>query len=88
MAKQDVSEKVSFENDRGERLVGMLLAATSSKTVILCHGYADTKAGFHLPALAEALANQGYSSLRQVLVVQSACYLKLCVLPADISSRR
>lgn len=35
-----------------------------ARCVILCHGYASFKNGFHLPALAAALADAGYNSLR------------------------
>lgn len=38
--------------------------AAPSKCVILCHGYASFKDGFHLPAIAAALAEAGYNSLR------------------------
>lgn len=38
--------------------------AAPSKCVILCHGYASYKDGFHLPAIAAALADAGYNSLR------------------------
>jgi hypothetical protein len=32
----------------------------------LCHGYTSFKNGFHLPALAQSLAEAGYNSLRWV----------------------
>ena len=63
-AKQAVEERICFENQSMETLVGILNEAGSADTVILCHGYADTKNGFHLPALAQALADKGYCSLR------------------------
>ena len=63
-AKQTEEEKVRFTNESGEVLVGLLHEADSEDSVILCHGYADTKNGFHLPALAQALADNGYTSLR------------------------
>ncbi|KAL3134145.1 hypothetical protein ABBQ32_008564 [Trebouxia sp. C0010 RCD-2024] len=56
--------EVTFTNPSNESLAGIFLDAGSSKTAILCHGYTDHKNGFHLPAIAEALANRGWSSLR------------------------
>ena len=57
-------EKVAFINPSGENLSGILLDAGSSEAAILCHGYTDHKNGFHLPAIARALADRGWSSLR------------------------
>ena len=64
--QQPISQerKVTFKNSSGETLAGTLLDAGSSDAAVLCHGYADSKDGFHLPALAHALANKGCSSLR------------------------
>lgn len=62
MASQE--REVTFTNPSSEKLAGTFLDAGSSKTAILCHGYTDQKNGFHLPAIAEALANRGWSSLR------------------------
>ncbi len=56
--------KVSFENSSADLLSGILVDVGSSEAAILCHGYADTKNGFHLPALAQALATRGCSTLR------------------------
>ena len=56
--------KVSFKNSSGELLSGILVDVGSSEAAVLCHGYADTKNGFHLPALAQALATKGCSTLR------------------------
>jgi hypothetical protein len=62
------SKSVSFQNSHINKLVGTLTLTntpgTDSKCVILCHGYASFKDGFHLPALATALAEAGYNSLR------------------------
>ena len=65
-SQQPISQerKVTFQNSSGETLAGILLDAGSSDAAVLCHGYADSKNGFHLPALAQALANKGCSSLR------------------------
>lgn len=54
----------SFKNTSGQKLAATLLDAKSPETVVLCHGYASTRNGFHLPKLAERLAQKGYSSLR------------------------
>ena len=64
--KQPINQerKVTFKNPSGETLAGVLLDAGSSDAAVLCHGYADSKNGFHLPALAQALASKGCSSLR------------------------
>lgn len=56
--------KVSFENSSGDVLSGILVDVGSSEAAVLCHGYADTKNGFHLPVLAQALATKGCSTLR------------------------
>lgn len=56
--------KVSFINSSGDLLSGILVDVSSFEAAILCHGYADTKNGFHLPALAQALATKGCSTLR------------------------
>jgi len=45
-------------------LSGILVDVGSSEAAVLCHGYADTKNGFQLPALAQALATRGCSTLR------------------------
>ncbi|KAG2453322.1 hypothetical protein HYH02_001546 [Chlamydomonas schloesseri] len=59
------ARRVAFTNPRGQKLAGLFVDAGSEDVVILCHGYAATKDGFHLPAIAEALALQaGTSSLR------------------------
>lgn len=62
------SKAVSFHESHGNKLVGTMTLTskpgTGSKCVILCHGYASFKDGFHLPALATALAEAGYNSLR------------------------
>ncbi|KAG2438831.1 hypothetical protein HXX76_005372 [Chlamydomonas incerta] len=55
---------VTFTNPHGEKLAGLFVDAGSEDVVVLCHGYAATKDGFHLPAIAEALAEHGRSSLR------------------------
>ena len=55
---------VSFTNFTGEKLSGILLDTGSPEVAILCHGYTDHKNGFHLPAIARALADKGWSSLR------------------------
>ena len=57
-------ERVVFINPSGEKLLGILLDAGSSEAAILCHGYTDHKNGFHLPAIARALADRGWSSFR------------------------
>ena len=57
-------EKIAFTNPSGEKLSGVLLDVGSSEAAILCHGYTDHKNGFHLPAVARALADRGWSSLR------------------------
>lgn len=56
--------KISFKNSSGDLLSGILMDVGSCEAAILCHGYADTKNGFHLPALAQALAAKGCSTLR------------------------
>jgi hypothetical protein len=62
------SRAISFHNSHGNELVGTMTLANKagmgSKCVILCHGYASFKDGFHLPALATALAEAGFNSLR------------------------
>lgn len=63
-AKQEPEEQVRFKNDSGEVLAGVWHDSGSDNAVILCHGYSDTKNGFHLPALAQACAAHQYSSLR------------------------
>lgn len=57
-------QNVSFKNSSKETLAGILYDTGSPKAVVLCHGYADSKNGFHLPALAKAMADKGWSSLR------------------------
>ena len=57
-------EKVRFSNPSKESLAGVLLDSRSPETAVLCHGYSDHKNGFHLPAIARALAAKGWSSLR------------------------
>lgn len=61
-------QTVSFLNTHGNQLVGTLTTSTSAadRCVILCHGYASFRDGFHLPAIAAALAEAGYNSLRCV----------------------
>lgn len=60
--------QVSFNNSHGHKLAGILTTSskqgTDARCVILCHGYTSFKNGFHLPALAAALADAGYNSLR------------------------
>jgi len=60
--------QVRFENSHGHKLAGTLTTSSKqdadARCVILCHGYASFKNGFHLPALAAALADAGYNSLR------------------------
>ncbi|KAL0039934.1 hypothetical protein WJX77_012021 [Trebouxia sp. C0004] len=56
--------KISFKNSSGDLLSGILVDVGSSDAAILCHGYADTKNGFHLPKLAQALVTKGCSTLR------------------------
>ncbi len=56
--------KISFKNSSGDLLSGILVDVGSSEAAVLCHGYADTKNGFHLPALAQALATRGCSTIR------------------------
>lgn len=55
---------ISFKSSSGDLLSGILVDIGSCEAAILCHGYADTKNGFHLPALAQALAAKGCSTLR------------------------
>lgn len=57
--------RVGFQNSAHERLAGIFRDAKSQNgVVILCHGYASSKNGFHLPAIAAELAKKRISSLR------------------------
>eukprot|EP00878_Enallax_costatus_P020286 GHUV01021437.1.p1 GENE.GHUV01021437.1~~GHUV01021437.1.p1 ORF type:complete len:188 (+),score=17.09 GHUV01021437.1:104-667(+) len=68
------SRSVTFNNQKGQKLAGILTTVegqtantttdANSKCVILCHGYTSHKNGFHFPALADALANTGFNSIR------------------------
>ncbi len=41
--------------------------------MVLCHGYGSSKAGFYMPALADALAAVGVASLRFDFAGAASC---------------
>ena len=54
--------------------VGILTSpGEASHAVVFCHGYGSSKAGFHLPALADALAAVGVASLRFDFAGAASC---------------
>lgn len=98
---------VNFRNQQGQKLAGILTTArqpiadpstnAKPKCVILCHGYTDHKNGFHLPALAAALADVGedlHTHLTPVdaqhflLEQQLSCLLLPLLLSTDFNSLR
>ncbi len=54
--------------------VGILTSPSeASQAVVLCHGYGSSKAGFYMPALADALAAVGVASLRFDFAGAASC---------------
>ncbi|KAJ0964495.1 hypothetical protein J5N97_025633 [Dioscorea zingiberensis] len=58
------AEKVTVPNNYGEMLVGVLHRTSSSRLVILCHGFQSSKEDKSLLTLADALTKEGFSAFR------------------------
>ncbi|KAF3447539.1 hypothetical protein FNV43_RR12725 [Rhamnella rubrinervis] len=56
--------KVIIQNNRGEKLVGILHETGSKELVILCHGLQSTKERIPMVNLASALEKEGISAFR------------------------
>ena len=56
--------RLTFQNNKGENLVGLLLDTDSNDVVLLCHGYMAHKDMCHLALVARSLADCGLSSFR------------------------
>ena len=61
MASAGKSEKVTFENASGEKLVGRLhtFADRGERVSILCHGFRNTKDSRTIKCVADALHAKG-----------------------------
>ena len=75
--------RVQFENGSKEKLVGILVDASSPSSddgiVILCHGYASSKNSPLLVQLAKELASKNLSSLRFDFSGNGAFFSHPCV---------
>lgn len=58
------TQRVTFQSRRGESLVGEHTLPDAKHAVLLQHGYASNKDGFHLQRIAQTLAQGGVGSLR------------------------
>lgn len=56
--------KITVPNKHGERLVGILHETGSKEIIVLCHGFKSSKETNTLVNIADALGNEGISSLR------------------------
>ncbi|CAL8464177.1 g3712 [Coccomyxa elongata] len=56
--------RVTFPSPKGSEILATWQLPEAAEVVVLCHGLGDHKDGFHLPALAAALAAAGLGSLR------------------------
>ncbi len=56
--------RLTFPNNKGENLVGLLVDTDSKDVVLLCHGYMAHKDMCHFPLVARSLADCGLSSFR------------------------
>lgn len=61
---EPASERVTFQDDTGTELVGILTLPESADVAVLCHGYTSSKDGMHLAATAERLAASSMATLR------------------------
>ncbi len=59
-----MSEKITFTNSKGLKLVGILETAKTDKIVILAHGFTSNKDRPKMVKTAEALSKEGYAVLR------------------------
>ncbi|KAL3625358.1 hypothetical protein CASFOL_030812 [Castilleja foliolosa] len=59
-----MQQKITVQNKRGEKLVGVLHETGSPKLVVLCHGFCSTKEFNIMVNLGAALENEGISSFR------------------------
>ncbi|GFP93207.1 putative uncharacterized protein ydl057w [Phtheirospermum japonicum] len=59
-----MQQKITVQNKRGEKLVGVLHETGSPKLVVLCHGFCSTKEYNMMVNLAAALENEGISAFR------------------------
>ncbi|GKC95004.1 alpha/beta hydrolase fold protein [Tanacetum coccineum] len=57
-------QKITIQNNHGEKLVGLLHETGSKEIVILCHGFQCTKEYSMIMELAFALEKQGISAFR------------------------
>lgn len=57
-------ERVTFRNQRGQTLVGVLHGEPSARMAITCHGMLSTKDGPKHVLLADTLASRGIGTLR------------------------
>lgn len=58
------TKRVTFRGPGGESLVGKHTLPGARHAVLLQHGYASNKDGFHLQRIAKTLADGGVGSLR------------------------
>ena len=59
-----MTERIEFENCRGQRLVGELHGTPDARAVICCHGMLSWRGGTKHVFLAELLAERGIAALR------------------------
>lgn len=59
-------ENVKIPNSKGQKIAAVIHRPNidTNKLAILCPGYLDTKDYMHLVALADSLANHGYTAIR------------------------
>ena len=53
------AERITFPNRNGEQLDATLTLSDAVDVMVLQHGYASSKDGFHLAAIAQGLAERG-----------------------------
>ncbi|KAG8367222.1 hypothetical protein BUALT_Bualt16G0050200 [Buddleja alternifolia] len=59
-----MQQKITIQNKRGEKLVGVLHETGSEKIAVLCHGFRSTKEHNAIVNLAVVLENEGISAFR------------------------
>ncbi|XP_058073880.1 uncharacterized protein LOC131222731 isoform X1 [Magnolia sinica] len=57
-------QKITIPNNRGEKLVGILLETGSRELVVICHGFQSSKEGKTIASVAAALTREGISTFR------------------------